>query len=211
MGVARIKTILIAVFMGLGLLSYQNCSPQGFKFKSQPGDSDDKILQQNGGTTTDNPKPTLSLQVGSFAEILDADEPVPQIFLCVEQIRLLKPDDDDGDDVRIDLNGENQILNLRPDGTVLDFIDVPVGSYGRVELRLSSDCGGVSAAVSNANGDYAISEEVNLRFRGSVTNNGSIKRLVLDMDQMVTGLVDAKNRNDVEEALTDFEGGCGGD
>ncbi len=209
MGVARIKTVLIAVFMGLGLMSYQNCSPQGFKFKGQPGPSGEGILQQNGGTTTDNPKPTVSLQVGAFEDVVSGAA-TPEILLCVSEIRFLKADNDQ-DDVRIDLNGEKQFIALKPEGTVLDLIDVPVGNYGRIELRLEANCAGASAAVKNSNGEFATSDEVHVRFRGSIANNGNIKRLILDMDQMVEGLAVAKNRSDVEEALTDSEGGCDDD
>ncbi len=226
---ARVKTALVAVLVGGALMSYQNCSgPQGFRYKGHPGMMDDGKggLFHSGGTTTDNPKPTLTLQVGNFQSVIaNSSGPAPQIFLCVSEIRFEKATNG-ADDTRIKMDGtmqnpegtdflqgvadERKFIALRPEGTVINSIDVPVGNYQRIELRLRGDCGGVAAAVKNANGEILLREDADVRFSGSIVVNGdNVSRLVLNMDSMVAALANAKNSRDIEDALDD-EGSCSG-
>lgn len=210
MGGARSKLFGAAVFMGVVMFGFQNCSPRGFQFKGQPGASPQEGVLQNGGTTTDNPKPTVTLQIGAFANIDSTDNAPPQIFLCISEIRFRKPADD-GDDVRIELRGERKYVTLNPTGTDLGPIDVPSGNYGRIELRLSEACDGIAAAVRNTHGDFSTDEDTDLRFSGSIANNGNLSRLVLNMDEMVRDLAEAQNANQLERILSESEGSCGGD
>ncbi len=210
-GISRLKVTLVACLAGVGLLSFQNCSPQGFKFKGQPGvSSDDGILRHNGGTTTDNPKPTVSLQVGAFADAIPSSTTGLDIFLCVSEIRFEKAEDE-GRDERLSLKGAERFVHLNPSGTVLANLDVPVGNYGRIELRLSDECNDIAASVKNANGEFKSDEEAHVRFSGAIANNGSLSRLVLNMDSMISGLANAKSSGDIERILEESEGGCGGD
>lgn len=201
---SRIKSVLIALGLGGALLTYQNCSgPQGYRYKGSPGMLDGGGLHQNGGTTTDNPKPTVSVQVGSYEDIPNA----PQIFLCVAEIRFEKASNG-ADDTRINMaSGESRYVNLRPEGTVIQDLDVPTGNYERIRMRLSSSCDGISAAVANANGEFALSESVDMEFSGRIVVSGSLKQLALNMDSMIASLAKAKSARDVQRALEE-EGSC---
>lgn len=210
--------IWIAVFMGASLLAFQNCSaPEGFRLRNTAVADEGKgeILQQNGGTSTDNPKPTVSLQIGEFASTLPPGTAAPKILLCVSEIRFEKlissPDPNAPDSTRIRIPDENKLVELKPDGTLIDVLNIPVGNYGRIELRLRADCGGVSAAVTNANGEIQVNSDMDVRFAGSISNNGNLSKVVLNMDQMISRLATATRSRQIERALTDSEGGCGGD
>ncbi len=197
--VLHINTLLIVFLTGL-TLTYQACSPtDGFKSgKSSSGRPDD--FSMSGGTTTDNPKPTTSLEVEEYGAANTAD-----IRLCVYEIRF----QNDTQDIRAEFQPKWIVLNSA--GTLIDSgLTVPFGNYSRIELRLANACDGLSARVVNSEGTFNLTNEMNVRFSGSISIESS-SRLVLDMGNMISRINSAEEREDVEKALTDSEGGCSGD
>ena len=201
---SHVKVLMIAGVTAL-TVSYQACTPGGFR--ANPARSTDRsqfAAFENGGTTTDNPKPTMSLGVGAFENAIASEESL-QIFLCVTEIRFGQ------NDGRVNVENGLKMLQLDPSGTLISGqLAVPVGHYDQIELRLQNDCNGLSAVVKNQFGEFKVDQGMDVNFRGNLSINGNLTRLVLDMKQMVAELRTAKNSKDVVEALDVSEGGCSG-
>lgn len=206
--VSHINLFMIALVTGL-TLSYQACSPgDGMRFKHTPGQTGGGWAPQaNGGTTTDNPKPTVTVEVGGFPE--EGSGSV-NMQLCVDELRFRNDGEDDDHEYRVEFRAK--WITLSPAGTLIDNnLQVPFGSYERIDLKLSNDCGGAYATVTNANGTFAATEEVDLRFSGAVTVAGASSKLILDMSNMITAALRATSNSQFQSALSDSEGGCGND
>ncbi|MGE4134016.1 MAG: hypothetical protein AB7F86_20435 [Bdellovibrionales bacterium] len=182
------------------VLSFQACDPNkmGFRAAGNSPGSGGKSLMLNGGTTTDNPKPTIGLEVAPFA-----GDGAPLVFLCVAEIRLSEQT------IRFDQNkGQPRWLALDPAGTWIESIDVPTGQYQGLEMRLKEECGGRSAIVINSHGEFHIAREMSLHFDGAISVSGSLSNLNLDMGPMIDALSSATTRSEVVSAMVEQVGSC---
>ena len=198
MNVRRISRFAVAVIAFAGLpLTYQACSaPVGAR--TGHGYS---LGSSGGGTTTDNPKPTTSVEVAPFVSEMEM-----AIQLCVEEIRMRSGDDDD-ERVRIELPPAQRLIALNPSGTFLSGADIKPGQYSRIELRLSNSCDGISARKYQGGQNIMINEEFDMRFSGEIRADGSMSRLTLDMGDMIDAIAQAQTPSQLSEALT-TEGSC---
>ncbi len=128
-----------------------------------------------------------------------------EVLMCVTEIRFYSGGE------RKDIEFSPKMIRIDPAGTFLSTINVPVGNYDQIELRLHKDCSGLSASVKNHFGQFNVADRMDINFRGNLTINGNLSRLVLDMGQILHGLAQARNRNEVVRVLEEEEGGCGGD
>jgi len=207
--VTHINAFVIALITGL-TLSYQACSPaDGMRFKHTPGGGGNGgwAPQANGGTTTDNPKPTVTVEVGGFPE--EGSSSV-NIKLCVSKMELRRAGDGGGDEIEVRMTPK--WITLSPAGTLIDDgLSVPFGNYERIEMNLSSACSGAYATVTNAFGSFAATDDVSMRFSGEVAVAGPGSKLILDMSDMISRSMRAASNAEFQSALADSEGGCGND
>lgn len=198
--VSHINTFVIALVTGL-TMGYQACSPVAMSSHAKAGATDGKgWAAANGGTITDNPKPTLQVEVSNFP----ADAAALNLKICINEIRFRQDDDE----IRAEFTPK--FVQLDPKGTVLgEALNIPPGKYDRIELRLSPNCGGLSASATNANGSFDLNSELRIRFAGQVTV-GNSSTLLLGMNSMLSAAAAATNTAGLYLALTESEGHCGG-
>ncbi len=118
--------------------------------------------------------------------------------------------DEDSSEVEIEdsIDFEFDDVVLDPQGTDLGEIQVPVGTYSRIEFDLDSDClSGKSIQITNLNGSFSTDEEVTIRFEGEFIVSEGVQ-IVLPLANIIAAL-DAFNpissiQDDIDEELEDL-------
>lgn len=196
--VAHINGLMIASLTVL-VLSYQACSDPNAGFKSTHAAGG--TVYASGGTTTDNPKPTLTVGIDPFPTTTEG----PQILICVTEIRIGK----DGSQITVD--SAPKWIELNPKGTLVNpDVRIPPGTYSQMQLRLDDKCNGASIDVINSHGHFEMSKRADLKFSGSVVVDAKANHIDLDMSNIVTALNQVKESEDLEKALEGSSGGCSG-
>lgn len=199
----RNRKIAVACSMMLGVaLLFNNCS-------------------EKKGTSTGNP--VVSLQFAAYdpaalsKAIQDKSssassttigvQSINSLTMCFKRLRLKVQTTDPDDSGNIDLElGE---VTLSPTGTDLGDIELPKGTYTRVEFDLDDHCpSGKSVQVSNASGSYSTNDGIKIRFDGNVTLDENSQGLLL-MIQAITGALngvasDNDIRNEAESVSGSF-------
>lgn len=141
------------------------------------------------------------------------------ILFCLERLRFKLPEgilvevENPGDDsseteIEDSIDFELGEVVIDPQGTDLGDIQVPVGTYSRIEFDLDNDClSGKSIQVTNVNGSFSTDEEVTIKFDGNfvVTNDTQI---TLPLAEIVNAL-DSFNptsmiQDDIDEELEEL-------
>lgn len=171
----------------------------------------------SGGTTTGNPltpiqvrmedrQPFAWIQKGWDAVIPPAHAAVSNVSFCFKRLRF-KPD--------ASTSGSNYDLfigqvTIDPAGTNLLTVNVPEGTYQRIEFDLESDCDGVgkpSVSFTNDNGSFSTTDHTTIKFNGTYTVS-TAGTLTLDIDKLLDALdlVNASSqiKNSLEAAPGDF-------
>ena len=89
------------------------------------------------------------------------------VVLCFKRVRLKA-----ADDITQDLRFELDDIEMSEQGAYLSAIEVPDGTYERVEFKFDNHCqSGKSVEIRNSLGSFSTSEEVTLRFEGRILVN----------------------------------------
>ena len=143
------------------------------------------------GTTTGNPKAPVSLSFSPYnasAKATGSIQPmaVASLVMCFDRLRF-KTADIGGSEEEIDVYlGE---VTLSPAGTNLADIEVPHGTYERIEFDLDDKCAsGRSVQVQNGNGFFFTNENMTIRFEGTFTADEASGNLELFIQNIVSAL-----------------------
>ncbi|MBX3021767.1 MAG: hypothetical protein KF799_08840 [Bdellovibrionales bacterium] len=249
-----IKLALVLVVTGL-TMGYQACSQNSFGGRGPaseninnstlgtpilPDDGKPPGLppaQNNGGTTTDNPKPTIDLTMGGYNT-----RDVQSAELCLGQIKLYaadgtiaaiqgssssgQPQTNPYDTIQLwqdfmALAGygsssntylqeslNNQRIILSPSGTYMQAVQLPAGEYQQVDLELSTNCnGGNSFAMMNSYARISVRQAVTMHFVGHAKITAADPSLTLTVAPVMTALRSARTSADVERVLESAAGG----
>lgn len=129
---------------------------------------------------------------------------VSDLRLCFKRLRFKQTLDDSPEDTEdnIDFNlGERQISSS---GQLLGTINLPAGTYYRVEFDLEPSCGGVSARVTNDFGTFTSAENIKVKFEGVFVVDGSAV-LELGVENILTE-VNAHSGGNLADRLESISG-----
>lgn len=133
---------------------------------------------------------------------------VSELKFCFKRLRFKKDisdlpgDDDDLLDDNIDFNLGEQIITSS--GALLGTVNVPEGTYYRVEFDLEPECAGVSARVTNDFGTFSSNEQIKVKFDGVFVVNGT-ENLELGV-QNILSEVNAHNGGNLADRLESISG-----
>lgn len=232
---------LVVGLTGFMLAGYQNCSQNKFdsgsadrtsaSVSSVDGGSpkDPGLPVSGGGTTTDNPKPTIDIGMNAY----DPATMSAGAQICVQQVKLIKSRVEDanrrlasveevvaqtvpngfgglsvilasGRSVAQDLGG--LAVNVAPQGTLIASLPFPMGKYDELQFALKPGCGGSSLTYVNAAGKtITLNETATLKFKGKYALNAANPQLIVAVQPLMTALAKAK---DAKEAKDVLENGC---
>lgn len=153
------------------------------------------------GTSTGNPNSaTLAVRIDSYNSSLNQKvdlQPMSLGYLkmCIKRLRF-KPAGGSASLSNVDLSlGE---IDISPAGTDVIEVNVPAGTYERVEFTVDDHCGaGRSVAVQNAQGTFATDEGMTIRFDGNFTVTGETQSLVLNIQAIAIAMNAVTNNNEI--------------
>lgn len=141
------------------------------------------------------------------------------ILFCLERLRFKLPENvfvevqnpgDDSSETEIEDSIDFEIgeVVIDPQGTDLGDIQVPEGTYSRIEFDLDNDCvSGKSIQVTNLNGSFSTDEEVTIKFDGNFIVKDGIQ-IVLPLAEIVNALdgfnPTSLNQDGMDEELEDL-------
>ncbi len=141
------------------------------------------------------------------------------ILFCLERLRFKLPEDmvvevpgisDDSSEIEIEdsIDFELGEVAIDPQGTDLGDLQVPVGTYSRIEFDLDTDCmSGKSLQVTNINGTYSTNQEVTIKFDGNFVVSDGVQ-ITLPLADMVSALdsfnPSSNNQQVIDEELEDL-------
>jgi hypothetical protein len=137
--------------------------------------------QNQDDSPVSGPTYPVSIRMGSYstAKIMNFIIPnayagVSELKVCFKRLRFKTSTDDslpDLEEDNIDFNlGE---VTLSSSGTLLGSVNVPVGTYYRVEFDLEPACAGKSLNLSNDFGVYSSTDTMKIKFDGVFIVNGA--------------------------------------
>lgn len=145
----------------------------------------------------------VTLQMGSYStatyqhHLMDlllprAQASVSSLKLCFKRLRF-KLDDEDTAELETETSEDNidfdlGEVDLSSGGAVLGTINLPKGTYKRIEFDLEDHCpSGRSLQITNSNGSYSSSDRITIKFSGTFTadSNGV---LTLGVQQIIDAL-----------------------
>lgn len=171
-----------------------------------------------GPTTTGNPvhkvnlrmedKQPLAFLKNSFDFLLpSAKASVSNTKFCFKRLRFKPDSTTNGSNFDLTL-GE---IDIDPAGVGLLTVEVPEGTYTRIEFDLEKECDGTpgkpSVTMTNGNGSFSTLDTMTIKFNGSysVSSDGT---LTLDIDALFDALdlvtADGQIKNSLENAPGDF-------
>jgi Domain of unknown function (DUF4382) len=165
-------------------------------------------------TATGNPAVTLAFApYGSsalFELIPSAYAAVSSATLCFKRLRFKTQDEttsadpaNDSDNIDFSL-GE---VTLSPSGTTLSSVQIPAGTYTRIEFDLEDKCAsGKSLQLTNSNGSFSTDQRITIKFNGTFTATGATQNLSLAIDSILTALDAATNNNGLKSTAEGASG-----
>jgi alpha-tubulin suppressor-like RCC1 family protein len=105
------------------------------------------------------------------------------LTICTSQLRLTSL----GGSTEINLSAAE--ISIADSGKALATVEVPVGSYSRAELDISSACAsGKSVSLTNTIGAYVSTDAIMFRFEGPFTVSPSLQTITLDLQPIADQL-----------------------
>jgi hypothetical protein len=155
----------------------------------------------NGATSS----VTFAFKAFSQAGIASDDGSLSELVMCVKRLRFKPTESDPGANVDFPL-GE---VALSPAGTNLAALEVPTGTYLRIELDLDSHCGSSrSLRITNSHGSFVTDSGVTLRFQGHFEVTSGLQTVNLGVQAIVRALravtQDSELRDTAESASGDY-------
>lgn len=151
--------------------------------------SDDK--DNTGGTTTGNPT-LVNMRFASYSSFsqnnmilaLNSTSNLSTLTFCFKRLRFKS--DTSSSNIDIEL-GE---VTINQEGTDLSTVEVPKGTYTRIEFDLEKDCennNADSVSLVNDNGTFSTDDRITIKFEGEIILNQSSK----DLDLYINNFTDA--------------------
>lgn len=100
-------------------------------------------------------------------------------------------------------------ITISPSGTALGSVQLPKGTYTRIEFDLEKDCTSAkSVQVSNTSGNFSTNDRVTVKFEGTFTMGDSAAKVSLGVQSIVSALdtvtSDSEIKNKLEAASGTF-------
>ena len=147
------------------------------------------ITQSGAGSTImGNPETSTRLQVSRYsAASTSGSGTLSALLICKTQLVLTSVDPSVPVASLRFSDGVEQSIPV--DGTQLGAIDIPVGHYSQIVIRLDNNCGtGRSLKLSNGSGSYASQQPIDLKFTGDLVVDGSDQTVFFDVQQIANQL-----------------------
>jgi len=122
----------------------------------------------------------------------DAYAAVSNITFCFKRLRFKYQNDDELESLGLEDNVDLSIgeVSIDSNGVTLGTIEVPQGTYRRIEFDLESDCGlGKSIDLTNDHGSFSTTDRVTIKFEGTFVADNASEKLTLS----VQSILDAAN------------------
>jgi hypothetical protein len=172
-----------------------------------------------GGQGTSTGNPFVQLKIASFNSTLSVQkneleaQALNSLKFCFKRVRFKKSGetttpDPANDSSNLDFYlGEVSISSL---GTTLQSINLPAGTYTRVEFDLEDKCpSGKSVQLVNSHGSFSTDDRITIKFEGTFVHSSVDETLNLGIQQIVTKLNTVTNssqiRNRAESVSGDFQ------
>lgn len=177
----------------------------GAMFAAQPGCAP---------TKTGNPVVTLSFDSYTTASWLpfinDAYAAVSEAKFCFKRLRFKQTGETSAADPTTDEDNVDFSIGqvtLKGDGTLLGSVEVPEGTYVRIEFDLEKDCNDTIAPSVSVTNDsspgvpYESEDRVTIKFEGTFTASAAQHNLALGVQSLVTALDGVTDGADIKAAL----------
>jgi hypothetical protein len=169
----------------------------------------------SNGTSTGNPLVSLkfaafnsSLAVKNASEDVSAMT-VSSLKMCFKRLRFKMSSETTNPDPSLDSDnldfylGDVTISSL---GTTLSSLNVPAGTYERIEFDLSDDCpSGKSVQVTNSNGTFSTDSKMTIKFEGNFVNTGT-SDLTMQIQAIVSALNTVTNSSQIKNKAEGVSG-----
>src|SRR5581483_2025071 len=91
--------------------------------------------------------------------------------------------------------------------TTVAVVTVPQGNYQKVSAVVSPAClSGQSVALTNNNGSFSSSATLSAEFNGTISADGTLKNVVLDLQLLVAQLEQANQGSDLITSFNSVTG-----
>lgn len=155
---------------------------------------------QNNGTSTGNPM--VDLKISSYNSTMSQKAlttvttlSVSSLKFCFKRLRFKQTADATVSENQDFYLGEVTISNL---GTDLTGVEIPVGTYSRIEFDLEPNCpSGKSIELTNSNGSFSTDSTITIRFDGTFVHTELDQTLNLNIQQIVSSLNTVASDSDV--------------
>ncbi len=227
---ALVKIALVVGVTGM-TLSYQACSRVSGQAGSSPNSKFNSGSNMNGGTTTDNPKPTVSVLIAN-----SSGNATGSAQLCLGEIRFSGANAGATASANSSTNWgmsgfhqptdfysmeeTNKFLEamwqyteslmgmnftVLPQGNFVKSIPLTPGTYTDVDLTLDQNCSYGSLSVPTAGGVLEFQDPLVLHFVGNI-NLAKPGQVVLNIGGILDALANAKSATDVKAILATVTG-----
>lgn len=130
---------------------------------------------------------------------------IQTLTICFKRIRFKgAPGDSGGQNVDLRI-GE---VTLSPQGTTLQNVTVPAGTYRRIEFDIDDKTcpSNRSIHVTNTNGTFDTKDSITIRFEGNITITGTQQSLFLNIQTVVSALANVTSGNQIKDAAEGADG-----
>lgn len=163
--------------------------------------------QGPGGTSTGNPMKPVSLSFDAYDPNAKVSRVTTQsvsgLQMCFKRLRLKVDSATGGDNIDLNLG----LVSINPSGTDLSEVDLPIGTYTRIEFDLNDDCmNGKSVVITNSHGTFSTDDGMTIVFEGSVTIGEDNQNLALAIQQIVSALGTVTQNSGIRSAAESVEG-----
>jgi hypothetical protein len=160
------------------------------------------------GTSTGNPAVSMRFESydASSAKVSAMSGPISNVKLCFKRLRLKTESSDTSTDSNIDFDlGE---ISLNPSGTDLTMLQVPQGTYRRLEMDLDSSCSsGQSVQLTNSAGSFQSNDSISIRFEGEITITSTSSDLPLAIQAIINQMKTITSNAEVKTKMESVAGG----
>jgi hypothetical protein len=162
--------------------------------------------QGSHGTSTGNPlssEPGVALKMAAFSPTAVPGNNVLSLAMCLKRLRF-KAASGSSDSGDIDLQLGD--VTLDPSGTLLSSVQIPIGTFDRIEFDLDPSCSsGHSVALTNSSGSFTSTDDMTIRFDGSITITGD-QSVELLVQQIVNALATVTSGSAIKSAAEGVSG-----
>lgn len=175
------------------------------------------LLGGCGGTTTGNPF-RVTINFSSYNSITSwspwdlfinkANAGINNLTFCFKRVRFKRVDVTTSDPSNSEDNVDFAIgeITILSGGTSLGEINVPEGTYKRIEFDLEKDCSSnVSVSLNNDNGNYSTDSRVTIKFTGELVINEA-KSINLNIQPIINAANSYNGTGKLKDVLEDATG-----